>query len=134
MCELKNQVEGLIMNKQYSQNPLVPIGQLAEFLKIHPRTLRIYEDEKILIPKRSCGNRRLYSIADIEKAKLILFLTRNLALNLSGVKVILEIFKKINIVPENYLNFINEIAKSANIKQDENILKTSRRGRNKNSC
>ena len=68
-------------------------------------------------------------MSDIKKAKLILFLTRNLALNLSGVKIILEIFKKIEIKPEYYSDFISDIAKSAAIKQEENILKTLKKGR-----
>ena len=113
------------------ENILIPIGQLASLLKVHPRTLRIYEKEKILTPVRSDGKRRLYSLSDIEKTKLILFLTRNLALNLSGVKIILEILNKIKIKEKDYIDFINNIAQSAKIKQNENILKTSKRGRKK---
>ena len=117
------------MQQSYLNDVLIPIGQIAQILNIHPRTLRIYETEEILIPVRSQGNRRLYSISDIEKGKLITFLTRNLALNLSGVKIILEILKKCNIAPDNYFKYINSIAKSLHIKQNENILKSSRRGR-----
>ena len=120
-------------NKKFDLNiGLLPIGALSRSLGVHPRTLRIYDQEKILIPQRSDGDRRLYSLNDVEKAKLILFLTRNLALNLSGVKIILAMLDAMNIEPERYIPFVEKIAKQANIdtdKQESNIKKSSKRGR-----
>ena len=72
---------------------ILPIGSVAQSLGVHQRTLRIYDQEGILSPQRSAKNRRYYSFDDFEKAKLILFLTRNLALNLSGVKIILAMLE-----------------------------------------
>ena len=63
---------------------ILPISAIAKALDVHQRTLRIYDKEGILCPNRSQKNRRNYSLNDLERAKLILFLTRNLALNLSG--------------------------------------------------
>ena len=117
-----------------STTGILPIGAIARSLGVHPRTLRIYDQQNILTPQRSDGDRRLYSFNDIEKAKLILFLTRNLALNLSGVKIILAMLEQIKIKPKDYLSYIEKIAKSANIDtsvQEENIKKTSSRGRKK---
>ena len=57
---------------------------------MHPRTLRIYEEEGLLTPKRR-NNLRLYSEADIERVRLIRFLTRRQGVNLAGVKVILQL-------------------------------------------
>ena len=111
---------------------LLSIGAIAKTLGVHPRTLRIYDKKNILTPKRSDGDRRLYSINDIEKARLVLFLTRNLALNLSGIKIILTMLEKMNIEPKNYMSFIEETAKDANIdieEQEQNITKNSNRGR-----
>ena len=90
---------------------ILPIGSVAQSLNIHQRTLRIYDKEGILSPNRSDKNRRNYSIDDLEKAKLVLFLTRNLALNLSGVKIILAILEENKIEPKDYLKYINKIAK-----------------------
>lgn len=132
-------VLGINMNKENNNNQpidttlaVLPISSIAQALNIHQRTLRIYDKEGILSPKRTDKNRRNYSIDDLEKAKLILFLTRNLALNLSGVKIILKILEENNIEPKNYIEYIDKIAKSANINtntQKENIKKTSKRGR-----
>ncbi len=127
------------MNKEINNNQpintslaILPISSVAQALNIHQRTLRIYDKEGILSPKRTDKNRRNYSIDDLEKAKLILFLTRNLALNLSGVKIILKILEENNIEPKNYIKYIDKIAKMANINtnvQENNIKKTSKRGR-----
>ena len=111
---------------------ILPISVIASALNVHQRTLRIYDTEGILIPKRSNKNRRNYCIDDIEKGKVILFLTRNLALNLSGVKIILSMLEKNNVKPANYMNYIQEIAKNAGIDvtvQNSNVEKTSKRGR-----
>ena len=66
--------------------PLIPISIAAELLEVHQRTLRIYDEKGLLCPKRNNKNRRLYSQNDIEKGKLILYLTRNLAMNLYNLK------------------------------------------------
>ena len=73
---------------------MLPIGSIAASLDINQRTLRIYDSEGILCPKRTDKNRRYYTLEDLEKAKVILFLTRNLLLNLAGVKIVLAILEK----------------------------------------
>ena len=111
---------------------ILPISSIASALNVHQRTLRIYDTEGILCPKRTEKNRRNYSLDDLEKAKLILFLTRNLALNLMGVKIILTILEKNNVKPCDYMTYIESIAKDTGIDlkaQENNIQKTSKRGR-----
>ena len=111
---------------------ILPISSVASTIGVHQRTLRIYDKEGILTPKRSDKNRRNYSLDDLERAKLILFLTRNLALNLSGVKIILSMLEKNNVKPMDYMKYIEETAKKAGIDveaQKTNVEKTSKRGR-----
>ena len=111
---------------------ILPISTIASALGIHQRTLRIYDAEGILSPKRTAKNRRNYCLDDLEKAKVILFLTRNLALNLSGVKVIMSLLEDLKIKPSQYVDYIQKIAKKAGIDasiQQSNIEKTSKRGR-----
>ena len=57
---------------------------------MHPRTLRIYEEEGLVCPQRR-NNLRLYSEADIHRVRIIRFLTRRQGVNLAGVKVILQL-------------------------------------------
>ncbi len=112
-----------------NNKPLYPISVLSELLKVHQRTLRIYDKQKLLVPSRNVKNRRLYSQNDIEKAKLILYLTRNLALNLAGVKTILGLFDELNINPKIYLKLVEKISIKNNFNEQENIIKSSKRGR-----
>ena len=115
-----------------SKLAILPISAIATALNVHQRTLRIYDNEGILSPKRTDKNRRNYSFDDLEKAKLILFLTRNLALNLAGVKIILALLEKNKVQPSDYMSFIQDLAKTAGIDtklQESNIEKTSKRGR-----
>ncbi len=70
------------------------ISVVSEMLGIHQQTLRIYEREGFIKPKRSEGNTRLYSEEDVEKLEMILRLTRELGVNLAGVEVILSMREK----------------------------------------
>ena len=72
------------------QRPRYFISIAAELASVHPRTLRIYEEEGLLCPQRR-NNLRLYSEADIRRVRIIRFLTRRQGVNLAGVKVILQL-------------------------------------------
>ncbi len=73
---------------------LFMISVVSDMLGIHPQTLRLYEREGFIKPKRSGGNTRLYSEDDVEKLEMILRLTRELGVNLAGVEVILSMREK----------------------------------------
>ena len=70
--------------------PLYMISVAAELAGMHPQTLRVYESKGLVTPKRSGGNTRLYSQADIEQLELISQLT-NEGINLAGVLRILDL-------------------------------------------
>ena len=70
--------------------PRYIISIAAELASCHPRTLRIYEEEGLLSPQRR-NNLRLYSEADIQRVRIIRFLTRRQRVNLAGVRVILQL-------------------------------------------
>lgn len=126
---MQNETKKQILNTKLA---LLPISSIASALNIHQRTLRIYDTEGILCPKRTDKNRRHYSLDDLEKAKLILFLTRNLAMNLSGVKIIFAMLEQNKVKPADYMNYVEKVAKAAGIDtkaQENNIEKTSKRGR-----
>jgi MerR family transcriptional regulator/heat shock protein HspR len=72
------------------KRPRYFISIAAELASVHPRTLRIYEEEGLLCPQRR-NNLRLYSEADIRRVRIIRFLTRRQGVNLAGVKVILQL-------------------------------------------
>jgi MerR family transcriptional regulator/heat shock protein HspR len=71
--------------------PRYMISVAADLVGMHPQTLRIYESKGLIRPKRTAGNTRLYSEADIEQLRLIQQLTNDLGLNLAGVEQVLQL-------------------------------------------
>ncbi len=71
--------------------PRYMISVAAELVGMHPQTLRIYESKGLIRPKRTAGNTRLYSDADLERLRLIQQLTTELGLNLAGVEHVLRL-------------------------------------------
>lgn len=69
--------------------PIFTLSVAADLLGLHPRTLRIYEEKKLVVPSRTEGNRRRYSQRDIERFQFIRFLTGG-GVNLEGVRIILD--------------------------------------------
>lgn len=67
------------------------ISVAAELAGVHPQTLRIYERKGLLRPKRTQGNTRRYSDADVELLRAIQALTQDEGVNLAGVKRIMEL-------------------------------------------
>ena len=70
--------------------PVYVISVAAELAGVHPQTLRIYEQKGLLRPKRTQGNSRRYSDADVELLRWIQALTQDEGINLAGVKHIME--------------------------------------------
>jgi len=71
--------------------PRYMISVAAELVGMHPQTLRMYEQKGLVEPKRTAGNTRLYSEADLARLRLIQKLTTELGLNLAGVEAVLDL-------------------------------------------
>jgi MerR family transcriptional regulator/heat shock protein HspR len=67
------------------------ISVAADLVGMHPQTLRIYESKGLVRPKRTPGNTRLYSEADLDRLRLIQRLTTELGLNLAGVETVIRL-------------------------------------------
>ena len=70
--------------------PRYMISVAADMVGMHPQTLRIYEQKGLVRPKRTAGNTRLYSDADVERLRLIQRLTTEVGLNLAGAERVLS--------------------------------------------
>jgi MerR family transcriptional regulator, heat shock protein HspR len=70
--------------------PRYMISVAADLVGVHPQTLRIYEQKGLVSPRRTAGNTRLYSEADLERLQTIQRLTTELGLNLAGVEIVLR--------------------------------------------
>ncbi len=73
-----------------ADRPVFTLSVAADLLGMHPRTLRIYEEEGLVVPARTETKRRRYSQNDIRRFQFIQHLTQGLRVNLAGVRIILE--------------------------------------------
>jgi MerR family transcriptional regulator, heat shock protein HspR len=72
------------------------ISAVSKMFTIHQQTVRLYEKEGLISPKRSEGNTRLFSEEDVEQLEEVIYLTHQLGINLAGVQMILKLQKKIH--------------------------------------
>lgn len=92
------------------KQPLYMISVVAEILGVHPQTLRMYEREGFITPKRM-KRLRLYSEEDVERLHLILSLTRELGVNKAGVEIILRMRQRLESLHhemEDMMRFLEE--------------------------
>ena len=71
------------------------ISVVAKMFEVHQQTIRMYEKEGLITPKRSAGNTRLFSEEDVDRLEEVIYLTHKLGVNLAGVEMILKLQKKI---------------------------------------
>jgi MerR family transcriptional regulator/heat shock protein HspR len=85
------------MKKRDEELPIYLISIVSKMLNVHPQTLRLYEREGFISPKRT-KKQRLYSEKDVEQLNFILQLTRELGVNRAGVDIILRLRRRMEIL------------------------------------
>jgi DNA-binding transcriptional MerR regulator len=75
--------------------PVYVISVAASMVRVHPRTLRIYEDEGLVCPARTPTNIRLYSENDIRRVLWIRHLTQDRGVNLAGIRLLFELEERL---------------------------------------
>ena len=91
--------------------PVYVISIAAGLAGCHPRTLRIYEEEGLLEPVRTDTNIRLYSDEDLQRVRVIRYLTQVRGVNLAGVKLLLQF--------EDVSELLEELAKQTDAESNE---------------
>jgi MerR family transcriptional regulator/heat shock protein HspR len=85
------------MKKRDEELPIYLISIVSKMLNVHPQTLRLYEREGFIRPKRT-NRQRLYSEKDVEQLNFILQLTRELGVNRAGVDIILRLRHRMEVL------------------------------------
>ncbi|KIL73682.1 MerR family transcriptional regulator [Bacillus badius] len=68
--------------------PLFPIGTVMKLTDLSARQIRYYEEHQLIRPERTAGNRRLFSLYDIDRLLEIKDLLDE-GINMAGIKKIL---------------------------------------------
>jgi len=77
--------------------PVYIISVAARIVAVHPRTLRIYEDEGLIEPARTPTNIRLYSDNDLRRILWIRQLTQERGVNLAGIRILFELEERLGV-------------------------------------
>ncbi|ODA45155.1 HspR, transcriptional repressor of DnaK operon [Thermodesulfovibrio sp. N1] len=91
------------------------ISMVCRLLNVHPQTLRLYEREGFIKPKR-IKRQRVYTDEDLERLNFVIRLTKEFGVNRSGVDIILRMRERMQIMEE----LINELFRYV----DEDIKQT----------
>lgn len=94
------------------------ISAVAKMFSVHQQTIRLYEKQGLISPKRSDGNTRLFSENDIDQLEEVIYLTHELGINLAGVEMIFKLKKQMKKM-QNEMNKIFESTQQQLDKQTE---------------
>lgn len=84
------------------------IGEVVKRLSIHEQTIRDYERKGFLKLQRTPNKTRIFRESDITRINIIITLTQEMGLNLSGVKLIFALSKNFKMTDDELLDFVYE--------------------------
>ena len=78
-------------NKDDIYEPILTIGTVAQMLSVAVQTVRLYEDEGLVLPHRTDSGRRMFSLHDVERLRCVRNMITNHSMNLQGIKKMLSL-------------------------------------------
>lgn len=75
------------------------ISMVCKLLNVHPQTLRLYEKEGFIKPKR-INRQRVYTDEDLDRLNFVIKLTKDLGVNRAGVDIILRMRERMQLMEE----------------------------------
>ena len=89
--------------------PLFLISTAARLAGMHPQTLRTYDRLGLVVPKRTSGRGRRYSTRDVERLRLVQYLSQEEGVNLVGVQYILRLQAEVDRLQKQNAHLVEEI-------------------------
>ena len=100
----------MIPDSTFATEPCFVISVAARMVGLHAQTLRYYERVGLVMPSRSGGRQRLYSMADVERLRRIKTFTDEMGVNLAGAEVALKLIDRINDLEAQVTSLTDEVA------------------------
>lgn len=93
--------ESHMANKEIRRSmPVFQIGAVMELTELTARQIRYYEEQKLISPARTEGNRRLFSLNDIDRLLEIKdYLDQGI--NMAGIRKLLEVNQATSAIEED---------------------------------
>lgn len=119
----KNPIKTMIKRKK----GFFSISAVAKMFSVHQQTIRLYEKEGLITPKRSAGNTRLFSEEDVDQLEEVIYLTHQLGINLAGVEMILKLKRQMSKMQKD-MNKMFEQTQEALDKESEQSKTAAKEG------
>ncbi|MCI1936400.1 MAG: helix-turn-helix transcriptional regulator [Bifidobacteriaceae bacterium] len=74
--------------------PVFTVGQVAALADMHPQTLRQYDRLGLIVPRRTVGGARRYSLRDVQRLAQAQHLSQDESINLAGITRILALMEE----------------------------------------
>ena len=87
---------------------LLNIGGISKLLGIHEQTIRNYERKHLIKPKRDRNNFRCFTKEDVLRISVIIKLTQELGFNISGVRLVFSLAKRLNMSDDELIDFLED--------------------------
>ncbi len=84
------------------------ISEVAKLLGIHEQTIRNYERKHLIKPKRDKNNYRFFAKDDVLRISVVIKLTQELGFNISGVRLVFSLSKKLNMSDDELIDFLED--------------------------
>lgn len=110
-------------NLAENDKPVYPIGVVSAMFGVHQQSLRQYERQGLLVPRRTKGHTRLYSNGDIARLRVILNLTQDMGVNLAGVEIILRLRDEMDQMRKEIDDLLKRV--KGELKEQLEAIKTS---------
>jgi MerR family transcriptional regulator/heat shock protein HspR len=103
------QVKSRLPLKYDASAPIFLISTAARLAGMHPQTLRTYDRLGLVTPKRTSGRGRRYSMDDVDKLRLVHYLTQEEGINLVGVRHILDLRSQVDALQEEVVHLTDQL-------------------------
>lgn len=103
-------------------SPVFPVSVAAQLADMHPQTLRGYDRLGLVVPQRSRGRGRRYSLRDVAKLRHIQHLSQNEGINLEGIRRILALEAEIDNLNAQVERLAERIKRYQEIQEESRIF------------
>ncbi|WP_232550122.1 heat shock protein transcriptional repressor HspR [Propioniciclava soli] len=93
--------------------PVFTVTVAARLADMHPQTLRGYDRLGLVVPQRSRGRGRRYSLRDIAKLRHIQHLSQDEGINLEGIRRILDLEAQLDDAQQQVTHLLGLVAERA---------------------
>ena len=99
--DIKEKFIRLVVKEEHDSDwePVISIGTAAQMVGLSPSALRKYEKEGLLIFHRTKTGRRLLSLADLKRIRMIRKMIQGVGLNMEGIRRLLALLPCWDIKP-----------------------------------